>query len=253
MAPCAMASCASVSTRHSATSASRPGRSAPISPSRPRHRAPPRVPSHSACRAVSAAAPPPSLTLAASSAWRSSPAMEVPSLEAAPSTPRPTGAPARKSWRTGAMPAPSRAFELGQWATAVPVAASRFTAGSSRCTQCASQTSSPSQPSSSAYSVGVRPSACRQYASSSRVSARWVCIRTPSPRASSAASRMSLGLTENGEHGATATRTMAPGEGSWNLRIASCVAARAVSGSSTISSGGSPPADRPRSIEPRQG
>ena len=36
------------------------------------------------------------------------------------------------------MPAPSRAFEVGQCATDVPVTASRLTADSSRCTQCAS-------------------------------------------------------------------------------------------------------------------
>jgi hypothetical protein len=35
---------------------------------------------------------------------------------------------------------------------------------------------------------------------------------------------MSRGLTENGEHGAAATRTMAPGDGSWNRRTASSVA-----------------------------
>ena len=151
------------------------------------------------------------------------------------------------------MPAPSRAFEVGQCATDVPVAANRLTAASSRCTQWASQTSGPSQPRSSAYSAGVRPSACRQYASSSRVSARCVCIRTPRARARSAVSRMSRGLTENGEHGAAATRTMAPGDGSWNRRTASSVAASAASVSSTISSGGRPPADRPRSIDPRHG
>jgi hypothetical protein len=64
---------------------------------------------------------------------------------------------------------------------------------------------------------------------------------------------MSVSLTENGEQGATAMRTIAPGDGSWNRSIASAVAASAAPVSSTTSSGGNPPADAPRSIEPRPG
>ena len=107
------------------------------------------------------------------------------SFDAAPSTPRPTGAPARSRSRTGAMPAPSRALELGQCATPVPVSPKRATSASSRWTQCASHTSSPSQPSSSRYSTGRTPKRSRQNASSSSVSARCVCSRTPRRRASS--------------------------------------------------------------------
>ena len=60
-------------------------------------------------------------------------------------------------------------------------------------------------------------------------------------------------VTENGEVGARAMRTIAPGAGSWKRSIASALAARIASRSSTTSSGGSPPALRPRSIAPRHG
>ena len=152
-----------------------------------------------------------------------------------------------------AMPAPSRALLDGQCATPVPVAANRATAESSRCTACAIQTSSPSQPSESTYSVGVAPNRSRQNDSSSSVSARWVCSRTPCLRASPAASVISFAVTENGEQGATATRTMESKAGSWNRVIADSVASRIASRSSTTESGGSPPRLVPRSIEPRVG
>ena len=99
-------------------SASLPGSSEPSSAARPRQRAPWIVPSASAARALSARGPP--AARAISSAWRSSSRSSPASLEAAPSTPRPTGAPAPTSAATGAIPAPSRALELGQCATPVP-------------------------------------------------------------------------------------------------------------------------------------
>ena len=239
------------SSRHSATSASLPGSSEPISASRPRQRAPWMVPSVSASRAVSACGPP--AARAISSDWRSSPASSPASFDAGPSTPRPTGAPAAVSAATGAMPAPSRALEDGQWATPVPVSPKRRTSRSSRCTQWASHTSSPSQPSSSRYSTGRTPNSSRQNASSSSVSAMWVCSRTPRSRAKAAVSAISSLVTLNGEHGARAMRTIASGDGSWNRSIASAQAVRIASRSSVTSSGGSPPCERPRSIEPRQG
>ena len=106
------------SSRHSTTSASLPTSSVPSSSSRPRQRAPCSVPSSSASARVIAAGPPRSR--ATSSAWRSSPPSSPASLDAAPSTPSPTGAPARTSGTTGAIPAPSRAFDDGQCATPVP-------------------------------------------------------------------------------------------------------------------------------------
>jgi hypothetical protein len=51
-------------------------------------------------------------------------------------------------------------------------------------------------------------------ATSSAFSARWVWSMTCLSRASSAASRISSRVTEKGEQGAIATRTMAPSRGS---------------------------------------
>ena len=190
-------------------------------------------------RAVSASGPP--RNRAASSAWCSSSTIRPDSLDADPSTPSPTGTPASSRSRIRAMPDPSRALDVGQCATPVPVAANRAIAASERCTQWASHTSSPSQPRSSAYSTGVAPNVSRQNSSSSRVSARCVCIRTPARRASAAESRISSAVTENGEQGATAIRTIASGDGSCQRAMAASVAARIASWSSTTESGGSPP------------
>ena len=80
--------------------------------------------------------------------------------------------------------------------------------------QCATHAREVSQPTSSNCSTGRRPNRSRQYVSSSGSSARWVCSRTSSRSASSAVCRISEGDTENGEHGASATRTIAPHDGS---------------------------------------
>ncbi len=151
------------------------------------------------------------------------------------------------------MPAPSRALDDGQWATPVPEAASAAMAGSSRWTPWASHTSGPSQPSESTYSTGEQPNRSRQKASSSSVSARWVCSRTPLSRASFAACSSRSPVTENGEHGATPMRSIESGDGSWWRSIAAAVASRIASISSTTWSGGSPPRLWPRSMEPRVG
>ncbi len=230
--------------RHSATSASLPGSSEPSSSSRPRQRAPSIVPSASAARAVSAAGPP--RRRATSSASRTSAASSPASLDAAPSTPRPTGAPAAVSAATGAMPAPRRAFELGQCATPVPVAPNRATSASLRCTQCASHTSSPEP----AEVVEVLDRAHRRTAPGRtpprRASRRGGCAGARrGGGASSAASAISPRVTQKGEHGASATRTIAPGDGSWKRSIAASQAASIASRSSTTSSGGSPPSRAP--------
>ena len=65
--------------------------------------------------------------------------------------------------------------------------------------------------------------------------------------------RMSSPVTEKGEHGATAIRSIDSSEGSCQRSIAASVSARMRSRSSTTESGGSPPDDWPRSIEPRAG
>lgn len=59
------------------------------------------------------------------------------------------------------MPEASRMFEPGQWATPVPVFAKAAIPAASSFTQCACQTSGPSQPSCSAYSAGVQPNFSR--------------------------------------------------------------------------------------------
>ncbi len=59
-------------------------------------------------------------------------------------------------------------------------------------------------------------------------------------------------VTENGEQGATTMRVIAPGEGSWWASITRRVSARIVSASSTTESGGRPPSDSPRLIDPRE-
>ena len=64
---------------------------------------------------------------------------------------------------------------------------------------------------------------------------------------------MSSPVTEKGEHGATAIRSIDSNDGSCQRPIAASVAARITSRSSTTSSGGRPPLERPRSMEPRQG
>ena len=53
------------------------------------------------------------------------------------------------------------------------------------------------------------PNFSRLYATSFTFSARCVCSDTPYCRASSAESRISSRLTENGEQGATTTRSIA--------------------------------------------
>ena len=151
------------------------------------------------------------------------------------------------------MPAPSRPLETGQCAAAIPPAAIAAIAGSSRCTVWANHTSAPVHPTDSMYSMGVLPNLSRQNTSSSSVSARCVCRRTPRSRASSALARSRSPVTENGEHGATAIRHIESGAGSWCRSITSAVPARIASMPSTTESGGSPPALRPRSIDPRHG
>ena len=58
-------------------------------------------------------------------------------------------------------------------------------------------------------------------------------------------------VTENGEHGASATRICAPGFGSWNSFSTRSLSARIVSSSCTTLSGGRPPSFCDRFIDPR--
>ena len=105
----------------------------------------------------------------------------------------------------------------------------------------ANQTSGPSQPTESMYSTGVIAKRSRQKSCSSRVSARWVCSRTPLSRASTAASRSRSPVTEKGEHGATPMRSIESGPGSWCVSTAAAVAARMSSSSPRHGPAGGPP------------
>ena len=85
---------------------------------------------------------------------------------------------------------------------------------------------------------------------SSSFSARWVWSITPLSRASAAASRIRPVETENGEHGARPTRTIASGRGSWKASTTRIMSSRIARSSSTRLSGGRPPALSPTLIAP---
>ena len=59
--------------------------------------------------------------------------------------------------------------------------------------------------------------------------------------------------TENGEHGASATRTIAPGAGSWWAATRRSDSARITSSVCTAESGGRPPSLTLSDIDPRVG
>jgi hypothetical protein len=58
--------------------------------------------------------------------------------------------------------------------------------------------------------------------------------------------------TEKGEQGPRTSRVIAPDAVSWYFSITLTLSLRIVCSSSTQSSGGNPPRDSPRDIEPRQ-
>ena len=214
----------------SSRSAALPGSRLPTS-SRPRQRAPPRVAIQSTSSAVSqrdGSRP----WRWASSAWRASASMFELSLLAEPSTPRPTGTPASSISRTGAMPEPRRKLELGQWATPVPVSPKRrdlvrrrgARSGRARRRGRASRAASGTRPAgsrrppgSSAPRRASRPGGCAG-ARRARAPARRCAASGPS-------------VTEKGEQGASAIRSIARGRGSWYSRIRRGESARIVSSS----------------------
>ena len=79
------------------------------------------------------------------------------SLEAEPSTPRPTLTPVSSISRILAMPWPQRMLAEGQCATPVPVSAKRLISSDVMKIECANQTSGPSQPTDSANSTDRMP------------------------------------------------------------------------------------------------
>ena len=78
-----------------------------------------------------------------------------------------------------------------------------------------------------------------------------MCSRTSSRSASSAVRFIRSGDTENGEHGASATRTIAPHDGSWCSPTSRSLSASTSSSSWTTESGGSPPSLTDSVIDPR--
>ena len=137
-----------------------------------------------------------------------------PSLEADPSTRIPTGYPLRGSaaaGRSGAEPH----VRCGAVRHAGPSVGQTADPSSPTCTAWAHQTSSPEPADLLGEFDGSTPNRSRQYLSSSTVSARWVWSRTPALSPARPRPVINSGLTVNGEHGASATWSMAPGAGSW--------------------------------------
>ena len=203
-----------VDVRRACPAATRRGRRACPPPanrsrsSRPSTRAPPMVAISSASRTVSACGPP--RARANSSACRDLLQQGAGLVRggAVDARARPATPASRRS-RARAMPAPSRALEVGQCATDVPVAASRAIAASARCTAWASQTSGPSQPSDSTYSTGRAAEPLAGRTPPRPASRRGGCASArPCRGPASAACSSRSPVTENGEHGATPIRSI---------------------------------------------
>ena len=232
-----------------ARSAHLPGAMTPMS-SRASTSAPPRVASRSASREVSAVGPP--RARATSSACLTSKQRSLRSFEAEPSTPRPTRTPASSIARTGAMPAPSRRFEVGQCATPVPVEAKRPTSASGEV--------------DAVRAPDVACRATRGRPGTRRASSRSARGRTPPPRpsrrgacgAGGRAPARAQPTRASGRRSPRRASTARPRAGRARPGSASCrparrrVSSRMASIVSTTESGGRPPCDSPRSIEPRE-
>src|SRR5512141_1759416 len=156
----------------------------------------------------------PSLTRESNIALRASANRCEPSLEAEPSTPRPTLTPALRYSLMGAMPEASRILDVGQCATPQLCLAKTLISSSLTHTACANQTSLPTQSTDCMYPTGRCPNTCIQNCSSSSVSARCVCRCTPYSRASLADCFIKSDVTLKGEHGAKTICTIEPGFGS---------------------------------------
>ena len=179
--------CASVSSRQTATSASLPTSSDPISSSRPSTRAPPMVAISSASRTVSACGPP--LARAKSSAWRDlleqgAGLVGGRAVHAEPD--RDAGVPqVADPGDPGAEPGVRGRAVRDRRCRSRPARRWPRRRGGPRGPY---QTSGPSQPSDSMYSTGDAAELLAGRTPPRRASrTRWVCIRTPLRRASSAA------------------------------------------------------------------
>ena len=173
-------------------------------------------------------------------------------MDADPSTPRPTRTPAASISHTRQVPEARIWLLHGQCVTQVPARASRAISAASKWMPCASQVRSVSQP--QLFQVIQRPAAefrqaerflvrrfrqdaCAAARRCARPARRWRCI--------------SEVVTLNGEHGASAICTIAPGDGSCQRAISRSLSARMVSSSCTTLSGGSPPSRCDRFMLPR--
>ena len=191
-----------------------PTSSEPISSSRPRQRAPPIVASRSAWRTVSASGPPRSR--ADSSAWCSSSIIR-PGLVGRRRRPRRArpARPPRAARGTGAMPG----AEPAVGGRAVRDAGAGRGEPARRLVRQVHAVRQPhvrrrASPRSSTYWAGVRPKVCRQNSSSSSGLGQVGVQPHARPAGpASALSRISSAVTENGEHGATAIRIIAPNDG----------------------------------------
>ena len=170
------------------------------------------------------------------------------SFEAEPSTPSPTRTLASSSARTRRDARPEPQVGRGQCATAVPASRRRRAmsgVGEMDAVRAPDVAVEPAE-----LARGTRPAGSRRAPGSTpppRPSRRGACAASARAAArSSADCRIRPPVTENGEHGATTEL-----RGSCAARRS--VSARISSASSTSESGGSPPSDSPRSIEPRDG
>ena len=186
------------SSEITARSAHFPGAREPISASSPSTRAPPSVASSRAFAAVSASGRC-SRARAPTIAARSSSKRSNEGVEAGLSVAIPSGMPASRKSASGATPQPRKPFERGQCATPTPCAARSSISSASRWTPWAAESVGPRSPAWARRRTPVSPGGgTRNSASgvqspapstsqgrSAGLSAKWVCIGSPSAAAAS--------------------------------------------------------------------
>ena len=204
----------SSSSRHSATSASLPGSSEPISASRPRQRAPWIVPSASASRAVSACGPPRQPRHEQRLAQLAAQLARLVGRRAVDAEPDRRAGGGERGHRRDAGAEPRvrgravRDAGAASRRTGAPRARRGARSGRARRRRRASRAARGTRPGARRTARGrtpprraSRPCAC--------AAARRACAR------SSAVSAISSLVTLNGEHGASAIRSIESGAGSW--------------------------------------
>ena len=192
-------------------------------------------------RTVSACGPP--TARANSTECRSSSTSDAASLDAAPSTPSPTGTPASRRSRVRQMPAPSRALDDGQCATPVPEAAS---AAMARVVE-VDAVREPHVRAQPAQRLDVLDRRAAEPLAAERLlvdrSPRGGCAAgRPCPGPARRPARAGRRSPRTASTARRRSRSIESGDGSWWRSIAAAVASRIASISSTTWSGGSPPA-----------